>query len=69
MLRIRSLCQLGKQDFDVMTELSDRLDLRTNVANIMSMACNNCRAFDGSSDEAYGFRTNREGHTYREMLC
>ena len=55
-------------DFDVMTEMFDRIGLHTNVGNTVSMECQPCFTIGGHSTESYGLRMTGEGLTYWEIL-
>ena len=54
--------------FVILTDLFGRSGMRTNVVNMVSMACQPYRAIGGHSAEAYGFRIMGEGITYCERL-
>ena len=51
--------------FNVLTELFDRVGLRTNVGKTVSMACQPCCAIGGHSSEAYGLRMTGWGLTHQ----
>ena len=53
-------------EFDTLFSLYDRLGLRTNVGNTVSMVCRPCQAAGSQLEAAYGRRMPGEGPTYRE---
>ena len=58
-----------QQDFDTLTELFDRVGLRTNVAKMVSMACQPCRALGVHSSEGYRIQITGEGLSFRDRIC
>ena len=54
-----------QQDFDTLTELFDRVGLRTNVAKTVSMACHAFRALGEHSTDTYSLSMTEKGHIYR----
>ena len=57
-----------QRGFDTLTELFDRVVLRTNVVNMVSMGFQPFLALGGHSMEVYGLQMTGKGHIYRERL-
>ena len=49
-------------------EIFDHMGLQTNVAKMVKMDFQPCRALGGNSAEEYGLWMMGEGHTYWERL-